>query len=318
MAGPATGGQFSVGYIAESTQGTTPATPAFNLIPVTNFSIGMTKATFQDKSFNANGQENYLAFGNRSVTGTIDGDLLAQSATTGNMIFDPFWESLLRGTWTTNNLKVNTPSQVLKTFTIESRHLDAQLTTPIYNRYLGCMVNQVQIVANMSNPVTAKWGFIGMDNAEDTTILTSATYVATPTAALPLVHGNSSNLFKEGGSASAIITAIDVTIAQGVDANFHLGSYVAGNLTTSRLMVTGTVTAYFQDLTLLNKFINGTTTSLEFKLSDGAHSIDVVIPNVYYTGAVHNVTNDNPVTLSLPFRAIYDSSTASVISLTRA
>jgi hypothetical protein len=314
MSGPATGIQTRAAYITEVTAGTTPATPTFSVIPYVQFNLGMSRDIFSDPSIQADRQNHYIAFGNRKVAGEVDTILLAQTATTGNMLFDPWFESLLQGAWTTNVLKVGTTP---KSFTIETTHLDPSLAASIYNRYVGCQVNQLQLTVNMGSVATCKWSFMGMDNTEATTAIASSTYTATPSTSAPLVHGNASNLFKEGGSASSIITSINMTIQQGLDANYALGSFGAASVTSSKIRVTGTVTAYFQDLTLLNKFLNGTTTSLEFKLSDGTRALDFLLPNVYYTGASHPITNDNPVVLTLPFEAIYDTGSSSAITITR-
>jgi len=314
MATFASGISNRVAYITEVTPGTTPATPTFSVIPYTQFNISGQRDTFSDPSIVSDTQNHYLTYGNNKVSGDVDSILLAQTATSGNMLYDPFWESLLESSWTTNVLKIGTTH---KSFTFETTSTDTGLAASIYSRYTGCEITSAQLTLNMQGPATVKWGVIGMGFAEATSAIASSTYTAIPSTSQPLVHGNSSGFIKEGGSTIAIITSISLNINKAADANYSLGSYTAQNITSSKKKITGTVTAYFTDLTLLNKFINGTSTSIDIKMSDGTRSLQILLPNVYYTAGNHPITNDNPIVLNMPFEAIYDGTNSSAIVLTR-
>ena len=83
-------------------------------------------------------------------------------------------------------------------------------------------------------------------------------------------------------------------------------------------MVNGSITAYFEDSTLIDKFINETSSSLSFTLTDAAGNDYLFeLPNVKYNSGNPEVGGAGAVTVSLDFVALYDSGDASQIVITR-
>ena len=70
--------------------------------------------------------------------------------------------------------------------------------------------------------------------------------------------------------------------------------------------VTGTVTAYFEDATLLNKFINETESSIQFTL-DGSTDYTFDFPKVKYAGGDIPLDNEQSRLITLPFVALYEA-----------
>jgi|694.fasta_scaffold19564_4 hypothetical protein len=311
----ATGSNSRIGYITEVTAGTTPATPAFNVFPINDFSLQLTKDTFTDASIYADRQNHFFKHGNKKIGGDVTVTLLGVGAApTGNTLFDPWFESLFGAAWTSNVLKIgNTP----KSFTFEKTITDTAGTNN-YFRFKGIQATTLALDVALNAPVKAKFGFIGMDaDAIATSIITGATYVAQPSAPQPMVHINANNLFKEGGTATTLMTAFSLNIADGSDANHILGSAVASSITKSKATITGSATFYFSDATLYNKFVNETQSSLQVKLSDGTRAYDILLPAVVYSAATQVINNDNVVIVTMPFTAVYDSTTGTSIQITR-
>lgn len=312
----ASGAQTRIAYITEVTAGTTPATPAFNIIPFQDFSLSLSKDTFSDSTIQSDRQNHYFKHGNKKVGGDISVTLLGVGASpAGNVLFDTLLESALGGAWTANVLKIgNTP----KSMTFEKTITDSAGTSN-YFRYKGCQVTGFSFDVALNAPVKAKFTVAGLDaDALATTIITGATYVAVPSAPQPMVHINASNLFKEGGSATTLMTAFSLNLTDAADTNYALGSAVAQSITKSKATVTGSATFYFSDSTLYNKFVNETASSLEVKLSDGTRSLTFLLPNVVYSAATQVINNDNTVIVTMPFTAIYDGTEATTLKITRA
>jgi hypothetical protein len=84
-----------------------------------------------------------------------------------------------------------------------------------------------------------------------------------------------------------------------------------------RAEVTGTITAYFQDLTLYNKFINQTGTSLVVPVTDpGGNTIVVSILNMKMSEgnpAAGGINQD--IVLPLTFNGLRDSTTSAVLQI---
>ena len=82
--------------------------------------------------------------------------------------------------------------------------------------------------------------------------------------------------------------------------------------------VTGQVTAYFENSILMDKFINETASSLSFELQDPAgNGYTFLLPNIKYTGGQPDVSGEGPITLAMPFQALYDSTVGTNIKITR-
>ena len=116
---------------------------------------------------------------------------------------------------------------------------------------------------------------------------------------------------QEGGGALAIATAVDLKIVNGLDENgYALGTRERRNLHEGRAMVSGTLTAMFEDQTLLDKAIAGTESSLKITLSRGTglgaagnESIEFFVQNMLYEMESPPVEGPGGVLVKLPFKA---------------
>ena len=83
------------------------------------------------------------------------------------------------------------------------------------------------------------------------------------------------------------------------------------------MMIEGTMQAYFEDLTLLNKFYNHTSSSFSMRLTDAGGKVMIVtFPKLYYADGNPPASGINTdVLLPLKFQAIYDATTACQIQI---
>jgi hypothetical protein len=300
----ATGARSRVGYVTEVTYGTTPATPNLTELLFTSFSVNLTRDEYDDNSIRADRIERYSLSGNRTVGGSIDVNLAH-----GN--YDVLFESLLQGAFSSNVLKVGTTR---KSFTVE----EGQLDVAQYRVYTGLIVDKADISVPASGIVTAKFDVIAKDQGAlgTSTIDTDTTYTAAASKT-PFTDNGTSGFMKEGGSVVGYVTNLQFTIDNGHQRNFAVGSNVVRDLTTGNAKITGTATVFFEDATMYNKFVNGTATSIDVKLDDGTNTLQFYFPNVKYTGATKTISGNGPVSMSMPFKALYDSSSSSNIVITR-
>jgi hypothetical protein len=114
---------------------------------------------------------------------------------------------------------------------------------------------------------------------------------------------------EEGGTTIAVVTEMSMTLQNGIEPRFVVGSKDSIIPSDGRSNLTGQITAYFEDSTLVNKFLNETESSLVFSLPDTAGNIQRYrIPRIKYTGAPPDVTGEGPITLAMPFQALLDAS----------
>ena len=299
----ATGSRAKVGFIQETTFGTTPTTPTLTELPFTNFAVNLTREEYEDNSIRSDRMERYSLSGNKSVDGTIDVNF-------AHGPFDALLESLLQSAWATNELTVGSTRT---SFTVE----ESQLDIGQYRAYTGVIVDKMDITIPASGIVTAKFALLGKNqSALSTTSIDAGAYTAAP-AVQPFTDNGVSGFVKEGGTSTGVITNIQFTIDNGHAKNYTVGTDVVRDFTAGLIKVTGTVSVFFEDATMYNKFLNSTQTSFDFKLDDGTNTVEFFLPNVKLTGATKTITGNGPVTMSMPFRALYDGTTGTNIKITR-
>ena len=161
---------------------------------------------------------------------------------------------------------------------------------------------------------TVSMEFIGQTQAVSTTPPSGATLGAAST--YPTMDAFTGTV-KEGGSAIAVVTEIGFKLDNGIDRRFVIGSKNTIRPQIGKSNVSGTMSAYFESSTLLDKFLSETASSLEFTLTADIYSLGVKLPNIKYTGGKPDVSGEGSIILSMPFQAVYSSADASQIVITR-
>lgn len=297
----ATGSRHDMAYVAESTFGTTPALPVFTPIRHTGTTLGLSKDAIESEELRQDRQIANYRHGNKSVSGDINLELSYGS-------FDDLLEATLAGTWATNVLLAGTTR---RSFTIERHHTDINK----YLRSTGCSFNSMSLSVAPNSMVTGSLSVIGKSFSVASAAISGATYSAeTTTAPFDSFTGS----INEGGSGIAVVTGIELSIDNGMEALYVVGSDETLVPSIGKSTVTGSITAYFENSTLIDKFIAETASSLEFTLTDQAgNSYVFELPNIKYNSGNPEVGGPGAITVSLDFVALYDSGTASQIQITR-
>jgi hypothetical protein len=296
----ANGARSQIAYVPEVTWGTTPGTPAMIALPYVSFGMNLTKEVYEDDSIQADRMLRHSVHGNKLVSGPLACNYSADD-------FDPLLESLFNDAFTLDVLKTGTTQ---KSLTIEQGSLDIAQ----YSVYTGVVANKLTVSVPVNGLVTATFDLIGKAGTISGTALDAT--VTPAVASQPFFHAGGT--FKEGGSTVGMLTSIEFSVDNGGAANYALGGTTAANLSIGMSKVSGTVTAYFEDASLVNKFINGTPSSLEFTLTDGVSSHTYKMGNVKYNGATKSVAGQGPILVQLPFTAQYHAADGSNVVLTRA
>lgn len=388
----ANGSRHSMRIVAESAYGTTPATPAFDIIRHTGTTLGLSKESLQSEELRDDRQIADFRHGAYQVGGDINIELSYGS-------FDKLLEAVLCGTWAprasvtattisataadnsfndsglgfvaagflvgdevvvsgfTGDVANNLASGVVtvltagkmtiggadgdvivddaagesvtiatvegrlkagttrRSFTVERFFGDILTVDKPYHRFTGVEFNTMSLAINANAMITGSFGVLGQNMATDTAIVTGATYnPATTTSPLDSFTGT----LQENGTPIAVITEIQLNAENGLEARFVVGSKQSIRPSIGRSNVSGQVTAYFENSTLLDKFINETESSIVFELPDGAgNQYTVTLPRIKYTGGQPDVDGEGPITLSMPFQALLDATTGTNIIIDR-
>jgi hypothetical protein len=300
------GSRHSFAFIAEVTYGTTPATPVMQNLRATGINIGMSKTSQESGEIRSDRQITSFKHGTRKVGGGFNFELSYGS-------FDVLLQAVLGGTWAADVLKAGT---LKRSFSIERYYGDILAADGAWHRFTGCMFDTLELSVPTEGKVTGSFGLIGKDMTIGTALITGATYTAVSTTD---VMDSFTGTIQEGGSSIAIITEIKLSLKNGVAPKMAIGSQTTTEPSWGRSNVSGSITAYFENAALLNKFINETESSLSFVVNDAAgNNYTFLIPRIKYTGGTDiNVSGEGPITLSLPFQAMRDTGQASNIVITR-
>lgn len=300
----ADGSRHNISYIEEVTRGTTPATPAMKRLRHTSANLALSKNTIQSEEIRSDRQIADFRHGAYQIGGDIGFELSYGT-------FDDMLEAVMAGTWQVGAPIVGTDQLkcgvLRRYFTIERHFSDILVADKPFHRFTGCELSAMQLQITADAMVTGSFTIVGANMATDTVIIPGTTYVDAPTTS-PLDSFTGS--LNEGGSIIAVITEIQLNLDNSLDPRFVVGSKQSILPSIGRSNVSGQITAFFENSTLLDKFINETESSIEFTLPDGAgNTYNFIIPRVKYNGGQPDVSGEGPITLSMPFQALLDSTT---------
>jgi len=303
----AQGSRSGLSYIVESTFGTTPAGD-FTAIPYNTHSLNLTKERVTGNEIQPDRMLRVDRHGNRTATGDIVVDLRD-----GN--FDPFLESALQSTWDNtpvgpDELKVGTTP---KYFSIE----DAANDIAQYRLFTGMSVSSMSVSIAPNQMVTTTFSMVG----KDMTISGTGKTVNAATIAQPFdsYSGDVAIGDVASSSAAAIVTSLEFSIDNAMNPTFVVGDDATPHLETGMATVEGTLTAYFEDAALINRFINETESELVVSVDDptGANEYTFTFPKIKVNGADVPVDGQTSRIITLPFVALYDATTETNLMIQR-
>ena len=302
----ATGGATSVRYIPEVTFGTTPTVTSANIFELRNkgCTLGVSKDSVTSNELRGDRMISDLRHGNIKVGGNLPIEFSFKE-------YDAFLEAALFGSWNTNVLKAN---KVIKSFTMERFFSD--LSTPYYAQFTGVMVDGLSLDVKPNDMVTGQFTLVGVTGAmSPTSLLTTGSPTASQTFS---PYDSFTGTIKEGGSTISIVTSLTLDIKNNITPAYVIGQKTAGALPAGRSKITGSLTCFFNNVTMLNKFLNETESSLEFTLGDGAdESYTFLVPRIKYSSGQPDVNGEGQIELTMAFEALYDSVTGTNLRITR-
>jgi hypothetical protein len=300
----ADGSRHSMAFVAESSYGVTPATPAFVPVRHKSVSLALKKGAIESEEIRGDRQISDYRHGTEQVGGDLEVELSYGS-------FDALLEATLCGTWTTNVLRAGSTR---RSFTFERRFADMSSSSQ-YHRFTGCELASMKLSVTPDKIAGVTLGIVGQGLNLSNTAIAGSTYAASSTTMPITGFGGTIN---EGGSAIAVITEIQLTLENGIEPRYVVGSAQTIRPSIGRSNLSGQITCYFEDVSLLNKFIGETESSLYFELQDTAgNEYQINLPRIKYTGGQPDVKGEGPITISMPFQALYSAGNTSQIVITR-
>lgn len=215
-----------------------------------------------------------------------------------------------------NSLRATLKAGVLRrSFTVEREFGDMEAAAKPYHRFTGVEMNTLALTIAANAMVTGTIGTVGKGFSTDSALLAGATY-AEPTTTEPV--DSFTGTLNESGNPISVITEIGLNLTNGLETRFVVGSKDTIRPSIARSNVTGTVTAYFEDSSLLDKFVNEHDSNMTFETPDvDGNRYRFTIPRFKYTGGQPDVSGEGPITLSMPYQALLDPVTKTNLMIER-
>lgn len=187
-----------------------------------------------------------------------------------------------------------------------------------YCKYNGCKVSKLSLFVGGDGELTATLSFMGAKETISVTTVSSSPVAPTLDR---LGHFNAS--LKIDGSAVAIATTMTLDLDCGLDGDtFAIGANGGRGAVNEGLMtVGGTITAFFEDATYLNKAIAGTAVSIELILTSGTNVLSFLMPEAKFARKSPSIDGPAGIKQELSYNAFYKSNAegvAIVVTLTNA
>ncbi len=250
---------------------------------------------FTNLSVTADNSQNFLITG---ISGASNRILNVSPAPTDQTLDSSF--TLTRPGVTTI---VPLTGHVSRKFGIESYGSDIDIS----RLFTECRASMYKITAPSTGMVTTEFGFMGRDM--ETYSAASAPFFTTPTAntTTGIVSAVNGSLFVAGAS-TGVVTGIDFGCDLSPTAATVLGQNFAAEIFLGRANITGTVTAYFDSLTMVNDFLNETEIALDVMMTTTSATnspfINFFFPRIKFSDAAINLQGEGGQTISMPFQAL--------------
>ena len=301
----AQGSRSSLSFAVESAFGTTPSGNFTNL-PFSTHSLNLTKDVLAGTDIQADRMARVNRQGNRQVGGDIVVDLRDGD-------FDLFLESAMLSAFPATGTQTIDIGTTPKYFSIEDYAADVDQA----RLFTGMSVSSMAISLAPNQMVATTFSMVGKDMTLGQT--QKAQTAASNAAPFDAYSGDISIGTVGSPTAIAIVTALDFTLNNSYEATFVIGDDSAPSLEAGRAEIEGTLTAYFQDADLINRFINETETAIRVSVDNPTSSAPYVFdfPRVKINSADVGVDGPTSRMITMSFVALRDPTEGTSLRITR-
>lgn len=240
------------------------------------------------------------------VTGNTNTNfrITALTATVMTVTPKPVTQSQVAAGWTVAVVGSKLlPGLLTPSYTIEHQHLDALVS----ERFVGCRIGGLSVSLPPNGIATAQWDIIGLDGA----MLTGGShpYFTSPTAetttgVLTGIEGG----IRLAGVEQAIITGIQLNITNNLSVQPVVGTVIPPDIFYGRTVVTGQVSAFMLDESLINVFVNESTVDMVVQANASGvapqNFLTFNMQNVKFTGYSKTIGAEGGIIVQFPFQAI--------------
>ena len=282
----------------ETEFGQTPATPAAIRLPFETCGIRASQSLNEDNTIRNNRNPAQPSRGFVDVSG--------QTVVPVDAIAFGYWLKALFGApETTSDVDIYThvfkPAETQPSMVLERGFTDIGK----YALSNGCKVSNLSLDIGGEGDQNASIDIIGASE-----VLGGSSFAGTPTSLSLVKFNRFQAAVTLDGAVAAKITAGNVAFDAALDGNQYLigGQGFRGDIPEGLLQPSGSITALFEDLTLLDLAVNGTETAIAFTWTNGANSLEIKFPEVVFERTSPPIDGPQGIVIEMPFRGYYDDS----------
>lgn len=246
------------------------------------------------------------------TTGNLNNNLFVLSMTASALTVTPLNGSTLTAEGPISSATLAVPGK--KTYIPTSGHTDTSFSIEHWfsdisqsELFTGCKVNGMSIGLPASGLVTCNFDFLGAGLTTGTSEYYSSPTAELTTGGLAAVNGV---LMAQGG-AVALLTGLTINLRGNMSGAEVVGSNSYAAIVEGRALVDGQVTAYFQDATIRDYFLNETEVALAAALTTSpaknADFMAFVLPRVKFGGGAPD-DGEKGLVLTMPFTGLLNTS----------
>lgn len=190
-----------------------------------------------------------------------------------------------------------------RSFTIEQSMDEIDLS----EQFTGCRIGQGSFQMPPNGMATVAFEVLGKDGQLLTGV--NAPYFVSPTdAPNTAIMAGVSGALRLAGAERAIVTGVDFQVALSLSSQPVVGAKTAPEVFYGRTVITGNVSAYLEDESLINVFLNETEVDLIVVMESGgttpADFLSFKFPRIKFSGVSKTIGPDGGVIASFPFQAL--------------
>lgn len=286
-------------YILEVTPGTTPATPALQLLPTIGGAPMANISTVISETIRSDRQTDDLILTDQDTGGDVNFELTFDA-------WKPLMIALLQSSTPVAGDQWRNGADTPNSYTFLKRVVNAGTTTYFY--YTGCQIAAMTFNIEVGGLITGSMSLIGYDENDTATEIVGSTY--TPIAAYKLMSTAASVTTATITGATAQFSSLTLNVNNNINQAKKVGTLGAFDLASFTLEVGGDISIYFEDLTAYTLFKNSTSFALDLQLTDGDNNIiDINLPKCKFNSLEPPIEGkDNFLMLEGNFTALRDDS----------
>ena len=206
-----------------------------------------------------------------------------------------------------------------KSFVLEKEFTDVASSN--FHVFTGAEVQNFNLALSQGAIATGGLTFLAKDMAVQSSSAGTGAATAAPTGTVMNAMTNVAQIL-EGGAAlttGVFVRELSLALTNNLRGRPAIGVVGHSSLGQGRVQVTGNAVKYFEEGSVYQKYVDGTASSISFRMTDAAGNTYVFdLPNIKYTdGDVLAGSADSDVLVSVPFQALMDPTNSYTIQVSK-